>query len=185
MKIKNMISFFVILSCSFLLNACSSGFYIKMAETNAKKIPSSGKIAILTDNDLTTTGILADGLTTEFLSLGYSVIERNIYNEKTSTANDKERTTSALNYIQVGEKLGVKYLIIVNQVPFIVEGAETGAGRFTLRFVEIETGEVLFSSILINTAYGDYNTFIEEYLKGLKEILSGKKEYFDNSVHNN
>lgn len=160
---------FSFLLLGFLQGCSSSNFYLKTVAAKDAKITSDIKIAVIPENRyrLGLSNFLPRALITEFLDLGFTVVERaqleEIFQEMKLGASGavKEEESKKLekgldfgvldktSIKKVGEILGVNALL----VSYIIPGYnEEAVNQATFRLVDVETAQVLFSVTFINSS---------------------------------
>lgn len=157
------------LSLGFLQGCTTSNFYLKTVAAKDAKISSDIKIAVIPENWywLGVSNFLPRALITEFMDLGFTVVERSqleevfkelklgasgAVKEKESKKLDKGGDFGILDKTsikKVGEMLGVNALLI----SYIVPGYNQNiVNQATFRLVDVETAQVLFSVTFINSS---------------------------------
>ncbi|MHB0996669.1 MAG: CsgG/HfaB family protein [Elusimicrobiales bacterium] len=164
----------ILLGLSFLsfgfLQGCTSGnFYLKTVAAKDAKITSDIKIAVIPENWywLGVSNFLPRALITEFMDLGFTVVERaqleEVFQElklgasgavKEEEAKKPEKgldfgVLDKASIKKVGEMLGVNALLVSYIVPSYNENVVNQA---TFRLVDVETAQVLFSVTFINSS---------------------------------
>lgn len=152
------------------LQGCSTGnFYLKTVAAKDATISSDMKIAVIPENWywLGVSNFLPRALVTEFMDLGFTVVERSqleevfkelrfgasgATQEENAQKQDKGMSFAVLDKTsikKVGEMLGVNALLI----SYIVPGNnENVVSQATFRLVDVETAQVLFSVTFINAS---------------------------------
>ncbi|MBU2573537.1 MAG: CsgG/HfaB family protein [Elusimicrobia bacterium] len=153
-----------------LLQGCSPGnFYLKTVAAKDAKITSDIKIAVIPENWywLGVSNFLPRALITEFMDLGFTVVERaqleEVFQELKLNASgavkdeEKKKSDKGLDFAvldktsikKIGELLGVNALLVSYIVPSYNENVVNQA---TFRLVDVETAQVLFSVTFINSS---------------------------------
>lgn len=164
---------FMLLGLSFLslglLQGCTSGnFYLKTVAAKDAKITSDMKIAVIPENWywLGVSNFLPRALVTEFMDLGFTVVERSqleeVFKELKLDASgavkedEKKKTEQGTDFAildktsikKLGELLGVNALLVT----YIVPSYNNDVNQATFRLVDVETAQVLFSVTFINSS---------------------------------
>lgn len=151
------------------LQGCSSGnFYLKTVAAKDAKITSDMKIAVIPENWywLGVSNFLPRALVTEFMDLGFTVVERSqleeVFKELKLDASgavkedEKRKPEQGADFAildktsikKLGELLGVNALLVT----YIVPTYNNDVNQATFRLVDVETAQVLFSVTFINSS---------------------------------
>ena len=154
------------------LQGCSSGnFYLKTVAAKDAKITSNIKIAVIPENWywLGVSNFFPRALVTEFLDLGFTVVERSqleeVFKELKLSASgavkEDEKTANApgvdfgvldkTSIKKIGDLLGVNAILLT----YIVPTMDDEVSKATFRLVDVETAQVLFSITFINSSDKD------------------------------
>ncbi|MFH1958352.1 MAG: hypothetical protein ABIJ15_07755 [bacterium] len=183
---------------SLLLSGCATPqrFYMKTVRLSNAEITTKMKIAVVPENWywLGSPNFLPRALITEFLELGFVVIERsqleNILKEVkldltgiTKKGEETEASKKGVDFgildkttiKKIGEILGVDAILVTYIVPTIGDNID----KATFRLVDVETSKVLFSTTFINRKQAESEIVsIGELLPVLsthiKQLLAGK-----------
>jgi len=160
--------FMLLLGC---LQGCSSSdFYLKTIAAKDAKITSETKIAVIPENWywFGVSNFLPRALITEFMDLGFTVVERaqleEIFQELKLNASgaikddEKKKTGQGGDFAvldkasikKIGELLGVNALLLTYIIP--TSRDEKDVSQATFRLVDVETAQVLFSVTFINSS---------------------------------
>jgi len=159
---------FSFLLLGFLQGCTSGNFYLKTVAAKDAKITSDMKIAVIPENWywLGVSNFLPRALITEFMDLGFTVVERSQLEEvfkelKLSTSGavkeeEQKKPEQGVDFAildktsikKLGELLGVNALL----VSYIVPSYNNDVNQATFRLVDVETAQVLFSVTFINSS---------------------------------
>ena len=166
-QIRTMAWCFSFLLLGFL-QGCSSNFYLKTVAAKDAKITSDIKIAVIPENWywLGVSNFLPRALITEFIDLGFTVVERSqleevfqelkLHSSGAVKEDEKKKPGQGVDIAvldktsikKLGELLGVNALL----VSYIVPTYNNDVDQATFRLVDVETAQVLFSVTFINSS---------------------------------
>lgn len=201
--------FFIVFFVCSVLGCVSPGtgkFYMKTVKAKNANITNNVKIAVLPENWYWTgvSNFLPRALITEFLDLGFEVVERTqlerLFEEMkldySGAVKDRKEarmeggnfeTLDKTSLKKMGELLGVNALLITYIVPTFSssmkssdKGAEWSSGesisQATFRLVDIETAKVLFSITVINPGVFSTSMIVEAISSNIKQLLEGESK---------
>lgn len=192
-----MIKRFLLFVFAVLLFGCAATgkFYMKTVKSKNAQIKNTIRIAVIPENWywLGTPNFLPRALITEFLDLGFQVVERSqletIFRELKLDASgivkDEDKKSIAPQGVnlgildktsikKIGELLGVDAIL----VSYIVPTYSDGIAKATFRLVNTETAEVLFSITIINATEYPASTqlLIKSISSNIKQLLEGEEK---------
>jgi len=179
----------------FLSGCATQKFYMKTIKSKNTQITNNIKIAVIPENWywVGTPNFLPRALITEFLDLGFTVVERSqlerIFSEvkldlsgAVKDEQTKRKTAEGIEFgvldktsiKKTGELLGVDALLIT----YIVPTYDDNIDKATFRLVNSETAQVLFSITVINnkTDIVAVDKIIETISANIKQLLEGKEK---------
>ena len=188
------------LGLAFLPGCSSSNFYLKSVAAKDVKITANMKIAVIPENRywLDVSNFLPRALVTEFMDLGFTVLERSQLEEvfkelklnASGAVSEAEKNKSEQDWSgaildktsikKIGELLGVDALLVT----YIVPTRDDGISKATFRLVDVQTAQVLFSTTFINSSGGKKGNspapvkeIIEDISRSVEKLLAGEKRY--------
>lgn len=199
---KKIVIFLGIPFLCFILQGCTGNFYLKAVAAKDAKITADIKIAVVPENWywLGVSNFLPRALITEFMDLGFTVVERSqlekIFEELKIDVSgavkdtEKKREEQGLDLgvldktsiRKIGELLGVNAILL----SYIVPSSSDEVSKATFRLVDVETAQVLFSITFINGVHGDMRKLktgdsiptkqlIEAIKLSVAQLLKGEK----------
>src|SRR3989339_1998275 len=176
-------------------------FYMKTVKSENAQINNNIKIAVIPENWywIGSPNFLPRALITEFLDLGFTVVERSqlegIFKEiklDLSGAVKDEKTKERVQGIdfgtldktsikKAGELLGVDALLITYIIPTYYDGID----KATFRLVKTENAEVLLSITLINSQESPISvkTIIDTISSNIRQLLDGENKIINNEAN--